>query len=66
MHVSCGDPLNMKKTVKLAEESGVKIGAHPSYFDILGFGEEKLKLALINLRQILFTKLVLCQLLQKW
>lgn len=40
-----GDPLNMKKTVKLAEESGVKIGAHPSYFDILGFGRRKIEIS---------------------
>ena len=40
-----GDPLNMKKTVKLAEENGVKVGAHPSYFDILGFGRRKIEIS---------------------
>ena len=40
-----GDPLNMKKTVKLAEENGVKVGAHPSYFDIVGFGRRKIEIS---------------------
>lgn len=37
-----GDPLVMARTVKLAVEKGVAIGAHPSYPDLQGFGRRKL------------------------
>lgn len=37
-----GDPLVMDKTVKLAKEKGVGIGAHPGYPDLLGFGRRPL------------------------
>lgn len=33
-----GDPLIMDKTVRLAIESGVAVGAHPGYPDLIGFG----------------------------
>lgn len=33
-----GDPMIMDKTVKLAIEHGVNVGAHPGYPDLLGFG----------------------------
>ncbi|SFE52960.1 LamB/YcsF family protein [Alteribacillus iranensis] len=33
-----GDPHVMRKTVKLAKEYDVKIGAHPGFPDLLGFG----------------------------
>lgn len=39
-----GDPLVMRKTVKLAKEKGVAVGAHPSYPDLLGFGRRYMKL----------------------
>jgi len=37
-----GDPLVMDKTVKMAVENGVGIGAHPGYPDLLGFGRRHL------------------------
>ena len=41
-NVACGfhggDPLVMHETLKLANEIGVGIGAHPSYIDQWGFG----------------------------
>lgn len=37
-----GDPLVMAKTVKLAIEKGVAVGAHPSYPDLQGFGRRKM------------------------
>ena len=41
-NVACGwhagDPLVMRKTVKLAKEKDVQVGAHPSYPDLMGFG----------------------------
>jgi len=42
INVACGfhasDPMNMMKTVKLAKQYGVAIGAHPSFPDLVGFG----------------------------
>ncbi|WP_456366773.1 LamB/YcsF family protein [Thermococcus sp.] len=40
-----GDPLVMRKTVKLAKENGVAVGAHPGYPDLMGFGRRYLKLS---------------------
>jgi UPF0271 protein len=41
-NVACGwhagDPLVMRRTVKLAKENGVEVGAHPGYPDLMGFG----------------------------
>ena len=33
-----GDPMVMEKTVRLAAENGVAVGAHPGYPDLMGFG----------------------------
>ena len=33
-----GDPMWMRRTVRLAQDHGVAIGAHPSYPDLVGFG----------------------------
>ena len=33
-----GDPIWMQRTVRLAEEHDVAVGAHPSYPDMVGFG----------------------------
>ncbi|WP_456479090.1 5-oxoprolinase subunit PxpA [Nautilia sp.] len=38
-----GDPLIMDKTVLLAKQNGVEIGAHPGYPDLLGFGRRSMK-----------------------
>lgn len=40
-----GDPSLMKKTVDLAVDQGVGLGAHPSYPDLLGFGRRKMDLS---------------------
>ncbi|WP_071025872.1 LamB/YcsF family protein [Peptoniphilus raoultii] len=37
-----GDPLIMDKTVKMAGEMGVRVGAHPGYPDLIGFGRRKI------------------------
>ena len=41
-NVACGfhggDPAVMQRTVRLARENGVSVGAHPSYPDLQGFG----------------------------
>ncbi|MFB4162338.1 LamB/YcsF family protein [Alteribacillus sp. JSM 102045] len=33
-----GDPSTMRKTVELAKEHNVQVGAHPSFPDLMGFG----------------------------
>jgi UPF0271 protein len=47
-NVACGwhggDPLVMRRTVRLAKQRGVGIGAHPSYPDLLGFGRRVIPL----------------------
>lgn len=46
-NVACGfhsgDPGWMAHTVRIAEENGVAIGAHPSYPDLQGFGRRNMK-----------------------
>lgn len=37
-----GDPLVMQKTLKLAKEHDVCVGAHPGYPDLVGFGRRSL------------------------
>ncbi len=39
-----GDPATIRKTVRLAVDSGVAIGAHPSLPDIQGFGRRVMKI----------------------
>lgn len=37
-----GDPLSIQRSVALAVEHGVRIGAHPAYPDLVGFGRRHL------------------------
>ena len=37
-----GDPLVMNRTVEMAVENGVGVGAHPGYPDLLGFGRRNM------------------------
>ena len=45
-NIACGyhasDPLVMEKTIALAGEAGIGIGAHPGYPDLMGFGRRNL------------------------
>jgi len=47
-NVACGfhasDPSVMHKTIRLAKEHGVKVGAHPSLPDLQGFGRREMKM----------------------
>ena len=47
-NVACGfhasDPTVMRKTVRLAKENGVRVGAHPSYPDRDGFGRRRMEM----------------------
>jgi UPF0271 protein len=38
-----GDPLVMKKTLQLAKQHNVSVGAHPGYPDLVGFGRRSIK-----------------------
>lgn len=53
-NVACGfhggDPLVMERTVRLAKEHGVGIGAHPGFPDLVGFGRRELRMSLAELR----------------
>ena len=39
-----GDPMIMMRTVRLAKQNGVKVGAHPGYPDLQGFGRRPMDL----------------------
>jgi len=47
-NVACGfhasDPVVMRKTVRLAKKNAVKVGAHPSFPDLQGFGRREIKM----------------------
>lgn len=45
-----GDPVWMERTVRLAEEAGVAIGAHPGLPDLMGFGRREIQMAPEELR----------------
>lgn len=48
-NIACGyhasDPLVMRRTVSLAKEAGIGIGAHPGYPDLMGFGRRNLNVS---------------------
>ncbi len=47
VNVACGfhagDPLIMDRTVRMALERGIRVGAHPSYPDLRGFGRREMR-----------------------
>ena len=55
-NVACGmhagDPTIMVRTVKLALENGVSIGAHPGFNDIWGFGRRQIRMRPIDLEYL--------------
>jgi 5-oxoprolinase (ATP-hydrolysing) subunit A len=48
VNVACGfhagDPLTIRRTVRLALDSGAAVGAHPGYPDLVGFGRREMGL----------------------
>ncbi|MDX5360238.1 MAG: 5-oxoprolinase subunit PxpA [Alphaproteobacteria bacterium] len=56
-NVACGfhasDPVVMHRTVRLAKENGVLVGAHPSYPDPQGWGRREMKIEREELRDII-------------
>lgn len=49
-----GDPVVMEKTIKLALNNNVAIGAHPGYPDLMGFGRRKMNLAPEEIKAYVF------------
>ena len=49
VNVACGfhagDPLTIRRTVRLALDAGIAVGAHPGYPDLVGFGRRDMDLA---------------------
>ena len=56
-NVACGfhagDPAVMRRTVALAKQHGVSIGAHPSFPDLQGFGRRRMDIAEPELEALL-------------
>lgn len=56
-NIACGfhasDPLTMAKTVALAKQHKVTIGAHPAYPDLVGFGRRNMDIAPAELKAII-------------
>jgi len=48
-----GDPKTIRSTIELAIKNNVNIGAHPSYFDLEGFGRRKIALDSDELESII-------------
>ena len=55
-NVACGfhagDPHVMRRTVSMAKERGVQIGAHPGLPDLLGFGRRTMQLSPAELKDV--------------
>lgn len=49
VNIACGwhggDPVIMGKAVRAAAENGVGIGAHPGFYDLMGFGRRPMKIS---------------------
>lgn len=49
VNIACGfhagDPVVMERTVKMAIEKGIAIGAHPGYPDLMGFGRRNISIS---------------------
>lgn len=45
-NVACGyhasDPVVMEKTISMAKEAGIRVGAHPGFPDLMGFGRRNM------------------------
>jgi UPF0271 protein len=45
-----GDPAIMKRTIAIAKENGVAVGAHPGFPDLIGFGRRSLDASLVEIQ----------------
>lgn len=57
VNIACGfhagDPLVMNKTVQLAKENAVAVGAHPGFPDLVGFGRRNMNVSLPELKAMI-------------
>ena len=48
-NIACGfhasDPVVMRRTVRMAAEAGIGIGAHPGFYDLMGFGRRNMNIS---------------------
>jgi UPF0271 protein len=55
-NVACGfhagDPTVMRRTIRLAKQHGVAVGAHPGFPDLAGFGRREMSLATAELEDL--------------
>ena len=55
-NVACGmhggDPTIMARTIRLALENGVSIGAHPGFNDLWGFGRRQIRMSTMDLEYL--------------
>ncbi|MFW5825681.1 MAG: 5-oxoprolinase subunit PxpA [Marinobacter sp.] len=60
-NIACGfhaaDPSIMTRTVQLARDHGVQIGAHPSYHDLVGFGRRSIHHSAEEIRSLIWYQL---------
>ncbi len=60
-NIACGmhasDPNVMQRTVRCAKEHGVRIGAHPGYADLQGFGRRFIEMPLAELQALFIYQL---------
>lgn len=52
-----GDPLVLQKTLTLAKQHGVMVGAHPGYPDLVGFGRRSIKASPAELKAMVLYQL---------
>ena len=60
-NIACGfhasDPLVMQKTVLLAKNNGVAVGAHPGFPDLVGFGRRNMNVSPAELKAMVIYQL---------
>ena len=60
-NIACGfhasDPVVMEKTVRLAKEAGVAVGAHPGFPDLVGFGRRNMNVSAAELKVMVIYQL---------
>ncbi|KAA0546139.1 LamB/YcsF family protein [Bacillus sp. BGMRC 2118] len=52
-----GDPTIMSRTIKMAKEKGVNVGAHPGFYDLHGFGRRPLQLDADEIKSLMLYQL---------
>lgn len=60
-----GDPLYIEQTIKAAIHHKVRIGAHPSYPDLQGFGRRRMQIATDELKAIIKYQIAVIQALSE-